>query len=171
MLHRNTRRKAGRRGSSLVVAPATEQVGPGASGPARAGCCLGRRRAGARRRRRAGACGRRHHGWWLFAARRRRAARARGGAGASSGSSGFIVLCLLNGQMVPWALERPLSCCGRWSSLLLSLTHREIRLPAALGAATAVLGPVVWAPRAARSRHKAARTVLGRRKSPRRGAS
>ena len=35
----------------------------------------------------------------------------------SSGSSGFIVLCLLNGQMVPWALERPLSCCGGWSSL------------------------------------------------------
>ena len=25
----------------------------------------------------------------------------------SSGSSGFIVLCLLNGQMVLWALERP----------------------------------------------------------------
>ena len=61
--------------------------------------------------------------------------RARRRRRMSSGSSGFIVLCLLNGQMVPWALERPLSCCGPWSSLLHSLTHREIRLPAVLSAA------------------------------------
>ena len=37
--------------------------------------------------------------------------RARRRRRTSSGSSGFIVLCLLNGQMVPWALERPL---GLW---------------------------------------------------------
>ena len=45
----------------------------------------------------------------------------------SSGSSGFIVLCLLNGQMVLWALERPLglralglplcAALGLWASL------------------------------------------------------
>jgi len=33
--------------------------------------------------------------------------RARRRRRMSSGSSGFIVLCLLNGQMVLWALERP----------------------------------------------------------------
>ena len=59
--------------------------------------------------------------------------RARRRRRTSSGSSGFIVLCLLNGQMVLWGL-------GAASQLLwaveLSLTHREIRLPAGLSAAT-----------------------------------
>ena len=177
MLHRNTRRKARSTGIVflVVVGDATGEVWAGRFWPElEAGRALwggdaralggGDARALAGGDITGGGCSPPADGG--DAARRARRRRR-----TSSGSSGFIVLCLLNGQMVLWALERPLSCCGRWSSLLLSLTHREIRLPAALGAATAVLGPVVWAPRAARSRHKAARTVLGRRKSPRRGAS
>ena len=45
----------------------------------------------------------------------------------SSGSSGFIVLCLLNGQMVLWALERPLGCCGPNGAVGLSVSQKALR--------------------------------------------